>query len=105
MTATAPHADAGGQGDEGATVRRCSTFARTGRGYERCHLDEHGPGVRHHVRDRSWYTGPVPRLRLGQPCGDACTHPEHLVPYLGSPPRQSDAAVNDRIRKRLGATP
>lgn len=54
----------------------------TDRGWERCHLDEHRPGVRHHVRDRSWPSARnTPRLRLGQPCGAACTWPDLVIPY------------------------
>ena len=61
---------------------RCSEMIRTDRGWERCHLDEHGPSVRHHVRDRSWLsTENTPRLRLGQPCGAACAWPDQVIPY------------------------
>lgn len=66
-----------------ATSRpRCGEIIRTERGWERCHLDDHGPGVRHHVRDRSWLsTENTPRLRLGQPCGAACTWPDLVLRY------------------------
>jgi len=61
---------------------RCAEIVRTERGWERCHLDEHNAGVRHHVRDRSWLSsGNTPRLRLGQTCGPACTWPDLVIPY------------------------
>ena len=61
---------------------RCGEIARTDRGWERCHLDVHGPSVRHHVRDRSWLSAEnTPRLRLGQPCGAACTWPDLVMAY------------------------
>lgn len=61
---------------------RCTEIIRTDRGWERCHLDEHRPGIRHHVRDRSWLSAQnTPRLRLGQPCGAACTWPDLVIPY------------------------
>jgi hypothetical protein len=88
-------------GQGGAVARRCPAMTRTTRGYEMCHLDEHDPSTPHHVRDRSWSTGnPAPKLRLGIPCGDACVWPEHVVPYLGTPPRQSDAATHQRAGAR-----
>ncbi len=62
--------------------RRCGEIARTERGWERCHLDEHSPSTRHHVRDRSWLSAEnTPRLRLGQPCGAACTWPDMVITY------------------------
>ena len=62
--------------------RRCWAVIRTDRGWERCHLDEHDPSVRHHVRDRSWLsTENTPRLRLGEPCGAACTWPDLVITY------------------------
>jgi hypothetical protein len=65
-----------------ASRLRCQEIARTNRGWERCHLDEHGPSVRHHVRDRSWLSAEnTPRLRLGQPCGAACTWPDLVMAY------------------------
>jgi hypothetical protein len=64
---------------------RCGEMARTERGWERCHLDEHDSSVRHHVRDRSWLsTENTPRLRLGQPCGAACAWPDLVMPYRRS---------------------
>jgi hypothetical protein len=61
---------------------RCREIFRTDCGWERCHLDEHNPGTRHHVRDRSWLSSEnTPRLRLGQPCGAACTWPDLVIPY------------------------
>ena len=61
---------------------RCREIIRTDRGWERCHRDEHDPGVRHHVRDRSWLsTENTPRLRFGQPCGAACTWPDLVITY------------------------
>jgi hypothetical protein len=61
---------------------RCREIARTDRGWERCHLDEHDPSIRHHVRDRSWLsTENTPRLRLGEPCGAACTWPDLVITY------------------------
>ena len=64
---------------------RCMEMARTERGWERCHRDEHSPGTRHHVRDRSWLSAEnTPRLRLGQSCGAACTWPDLTIPYRRS---------------------
>jgi hypothetical protein len=61
---------------------RCSAVIRTDRGWERCHRDDHDPGARHHVRDRSWLSSEnTPRLRFGQPCGTACTWPDLVIPY------------------------
>ncbi|TVZ03880.1 hypothetical protein EAS64_15665 [Trebonia kvetii] len=61
---------------------RCAEIFRTERGWERCHLDQHNPGIRHHVRDRSWLSsGNTPRLRLGRLCGPACTWPDLVIPY------------------------
>jgi hypothetical protein len=63
-------------------ARRCKAIARTDRGWERCHLDEHSPGTRHHVRDRSWLSAEnTPRLLLGQPCGTTCTWPDLIIRY------------------------
>ena len=68
-----------GQGTSGV---RCAEVIRTDRGWERCHRDVHSPSDRHHVRDRSWLSaGNTPRLRLGQPCGAACTWPDLVIPY------------------------
>jgi hypothetical protein len=61
---------------------RCMEIFRTERGWERCHLDEHNPGIRHHVRDRSWLSSEnTPRLHLGQLCGPACTWPDLVILY------------------------
>jgi hypothetical protein len=61
---------------------RCREIIRTERGWERCHLDQHDPSARHHVRDRSWLSaGNTPRLRLGEPCGAACNWPDLVIPY------------------------
>jgi hypothetical protein len=61
---------------------RCQEIARTDRGWERCHRDEHSPSTRHHVRDRSWLSSEnTPRLRLGQPCEATCTWPDLVIPY------------------------
>ena len=88
--------------------QRCPEITRTDRGYERCHLDEHGPEVRHHVRDRSWRTDTLtPCLQLGQPCGEACGWPDHVVPYLGSAPLARDSwprQVQPHRPPRLGRT-
>ena len=72
---------------------RCSEFTRTDRGWERCHRDEHAPGTRHHVRDRSWVsTENTPRLRFGQPCGAACAWPDLVIPYRSGTGRGGDPA-------------
>jgi hypothetical protein len=69
---------------------RCREFARTDRGYERCHRDEHDADARHHVRDRSWSTaGYTPQLRLGQPCTPACTWPDQVMRYRGMVSRRA----------------
>ena len=61
---------------------RCIETARTDRGWERCHLNEHSPSLRHHVRDRSWLSWEnTPRLRLGQPCSAACAWPDLVRVY------------------------
>lgn len=61
---------------------RCWEIVRTERGWERCHLDQHDQDARHHVRDRSWLSAEnTPRLRLGEPCGAACTWPDLVIPY------------------------
>jgi hypothetical protein len=61
---------------------RCGEIIRTERGWERCHLDEHSPRSRHHVRDRSWLTSEnTPRLLLGQPCEAGCTWPDVVIAY------------------------
>ncbi len=61
---------------------RCWEMVRTERGWERCHLNQHDPSARHHVRDRSWLSAEnTPRLRLGEPCGAACTWPDLVIPY------------------------
>jgi hypothetical protein len=71
-------------GQEASPVR-CQEMARTERGWERCHCDEHAAGARHHVRDRSWVTVEnTPRLRLGQPCTGACRWPDQIQPYRGT---------------------
>jgi hypothetical protein len=76
---------------------RCAEIVRTNRGYERCHRNEHDPGTSHHVRDRGWSTGKnTPRLKLGQPCGKACTWPEQVAAYWGGAPKQSGAAMHER---------
>jgi hypothetical protein len=81
---------------------RCPAMIRTPRGYETCHLAEHGPEIRHHVRDRSWLTGkPTPCLKLGQPCTDACAWPDRVTPYLGYPPGAVTApGAPTRARRR-----
>jgi hypothetical protein len=69
---------------KGARPPRCQELARTDRGWERCHRDEHGQRGLHHVRDRSWSTaGNMPLLRLGQPCEEACTWPDQVMVYRG----------------------
>jgi len=73
-----------------ATASRCPEFARTDRGYERCHRDEHNADARHHVRDRSWSTaGNTPQLRLGQPCTATCTWPDQVMKYRGTVSRRA----------------
>ena len=68
--------------DQATTPRRCMEIARTERGWERCHRDEHNPSIRHHVRDRSWLSAEnTPRLRLGQPCEAGCTWSDLVLPY------------------------
>ncbi len=75
----------GGAGQESST-HRCHELARTERGWERCHRDEHTADDRHHVRDRSWLsTVSSPLLRLGQPCTGACRWPDQVQPYRGTP--------------------
>ncbi|HEY1821559.1 MAG TPA: hypothetical protein VGG83_16670 [Trebonia sp.] len=74
-----------GQADQEASPFRCPEMARTSRGWERCHRDEHAANTRHHVRDRSWSTaGNMPELRLGQPCTDACRWPDQVRAYRGA---------------------
>ena len=74
-----------GQPGPEASPLRCPEMARTDRGWERCHRDEHAAGGRHHVRDRSWSTAEnTPRLQLGQPCTGACRWPDQVQPYRGS---------------------
>jgi hypothetical protein len=69
---------------------RCSEITRTDRGWERCHCDEHDPSARHHVRDRSWLsTENTPRLRIGQPCGAACTWPDLVITYRSGTGRRA----------------
>jgi hypothetical protein len=77
---------------------RCPVTTRTGRGFERCHRDEHEADTRHHVRDRSWYSGRFPRLRFGQPCDNECSWPDLITPYLGGLPNASDARGGARVR-------
>jgi len=75
------HARIAAPGQETSPVRR-SEIIRTDRGWERCHLDEHRPGIRHHARDRRRLpTGSTPRLRPAQPDGAACTWPDLVIPY------------------------
>jgi hypothetical protein len=72
------------QADQEVSGLRCQEFARTERGWERCHRNEHTPDGRHHVRDRSWSTdGSTPQLRLGQSCTEACTWPDLVLKYRG----------------------
>jgi hypothetical protein len=84
----------------GSSARRCSAVTRTSRGWERCHRDDHDPNARHHVRDRSWLSSEnTPRLRLGEPCGAACTWPDLVIPYrsgtgLVSPYRSGPGLVS-----------
>ena len=67
------------------TTDRCHELARTERGWERCHRDEHPADGRHHVRDRSWLsTVSSPLLQLGQPCTGACHWPDQVQPYRGT---------------------
>ena len=84
---------------------RCAEMTRTPRGYERCRRDADGH-QRHHVRGRSWQTGGLtPLLDLGHVCdGACCPWPEYVVPYLGTAPRQSEAAAAGLAgaRVRLG---
>jgi hypothetical protein len=80
---------AAGSGRE-TNVLRCSEITRTDRGWERCHRDEHDPSARHHVRDRSWLSAEnTPRLRLGQPCGTACTWPDLVTTYRSGTGRRA----------------
>jgi hypothetical protein len=68
-----------------ASPFRCPEMARTERGWERCHRDEHAADGRHHVRDRSWSTTEnTPRLLLGQPCTGACRWPDQVQLYRGT---------------------
>jgi hypothetical protein len=84
MTDEKPSAALGQLGEESSLVR-CREMARTERGWERCHRDEHTADTRHHVRDRSWSTAEgTPLLRLGQPCTSACRWPDLVQPYRGS---------------------
>jgi hypothetical protein len=74
--------------DREASPLRCQELARTERGWERCHRDEHSPSIRHHVRDRSWLSAEnTPRLLLGQTCTKACTWPDLVTPYRGGSAR------------------
>ena len=76
--------------DQEPSASRCPEFARTERGYERCHRDVHKADVPHHVRDRSWSTaGNMPQLRLGEPCTAACTWPDQVMKYRGSVNRRA----------------
>ena len=80
---------AGASGRETSALR-CSEITRTDRGWERCHCDEHDPSARHHVRDRSWLsTENTPRLRIGQPCGAACTWPDLVITYRSGTGRRA----------------
>ncbi len=85
------HRPTDGPGQESKTnSRRCQEIFRTERGWERCHLDEHEAGTRHHVRDRSWVTvNNTPRLRLGQPCGQGCTWPDLVISYRSGTGRRT----------------
>jgi hypothetical protein len=77
----------GGPPAEAVEPGRCPAMIRTPRGYETCHLAEHGPETRHHVRDRSWVSGrSTPCLKLGVPCTDACAWPDRVMSYFGPPP-------------------
>jgi hypothetical protein len=72
------------------SARRCTEVIRTDRGWERCHRDDHDPSGRHHVRDRSWLsTENTPRLRLGEPCGAACTWPDLVIHYRSGTGRKT----------------
>jgi hypothetical protein len=83
MTDDAP-ATAFWQAGQEVSALRCPEFARTDRGWERCHRDKHNADARHHVRDRSWSTaGNTPLLQLGQPCTQACTWPDQILKYRG----------------------
>jgi hypothetical protein len=74
-----------GQPIQEAAAQRCQELARTERGWERCHRDEHTAADRHHVRDRSWSTAmSSPLLWLGQPCTGACRWPDQVQPYRGT---------------------
>jgi hypothetical protein len=86
-------------------LQRCPELTRTDRGYERCHLDQHGPEVRHHVRDRSWRTDALtPCLQLGQPCGEACKWPDQVAPYLWYA-ASANAATVTAVRARPARKP
>ena len=90
-----PIATAPGYAGQEASELRCEELARTDRGWERCHMSEHNPDTRHHVRDRSWSTAwNTPRLRLGQPCTQACAWPDQVVRYRGT----SGATARARTR-------
>jgi len=85
--------------------QRCGEITRTERGYERCHLDQHGPEVRHHVRDRSWRTDALtPCLQLGQPCGKACRWPDQVAPYLWYT-ASANATAMTMVRARAARKP
>jgi len=73
-----------GQPGRESTTDRCHELARTERGWERCHRDEHPADGRHHVRDRSWSTASSPLLLLGQPCTGACRWPDQVQAYRGT---------------------
>ena len=74
-----------GEAEQESTTDRCHELARTERGWERCHRDEHAADGRHHVRDRSWLsTVSSPLLQLGQPCTGACRWPDQVQPYRGT---------------------
>ena len=98
---TQDNASAAATGQERRPVR-CGEIIRTDRGWERCHLDEHRPDVRHHVRDRSWLSAEnTPRLRLGQPCEPTCTWPDVVIPYRrGGSGRVRQGAVRDQAGRR-----
>jgi hypothetical protein len=76
------HGQVAAASSQESSALRCREIIRTDRGWERCHRDEHDPGARHHVRDRSWLSAEnTPRLRFGQPCGAACTWPDLVITY------------------------
>lgn len=82
---------------------RCWEIVRTERGWERCHLDQHDQDARHHVRDRSWLSAEnTPRLRLGEPCGAACTWPAWSSLTTAGPAGRDEPRLNAGQRRADG---